>query len=183
MAAIYITLSITAAILFFLTREVDVRIEKRDRLIIKIDLIFFAIHLFKTSNTKDKPKKIKAEDKSGKKISFIYKRIVQLLSKSKIKISRLSLPLFIPEDDEDFSPVFFGNTAIGFVIVAYLKSLAKQVYVSDGACAPVQNSDLVYDLTLTAPLIIILHTVIGIRFDLYKNEKAKRLKYVRIKDE
>ena len=157
MAVIYIILSLFTAILFILTRDVRVGIEKRDILTIKIDFTFFALSLFKTDKSRKKGKKSKADKR------FIYKSITKLLSRSRISI--LKLNLFGTSDDlpPALAPIWFGNRAVSYAVLAYLKSTAKEVFVTENALSSSPDNRLIYHLILTTPLYRILYTAFAIR--------------------
>lgn len=158
MAVIYIILSLLTAILFILTRKVRVGIEKREFLTIKIDLIFFTLCLFDTDKAKKKRKKAKADKK------FIYQKISDLLSRSKISVLKLDLSPFGDAEAPSLAPLWLGNRAVSFAILAYLKGASKQIYVSDDALDHSPDDPLIYHLILTAPMYLILYTSLAIRF-------------------
>lgn len=158
MAVIYIILSLITAILFILTRKVRVGIEKREYLTIKIDLIFFTLCLFDTDKTKRNRKKSKADKR------FIYQKITELLSRSRISVLKLALSPFGDTEAPSLAPLWLGNRAVSFAILAYLKGASGQLYVSDDALDRSSDDTLIYHLILTAPMYLILYTSLAIRF-------------------
>ena len=156
MAVIYIILSLLTAIAFILTRDVRVGVEKREFLTVKIDFTFFALSLFNTDKAKKRRKKTKADKK------FIYKKLTNLLSRSKLSIMKLDLSPFGDIGNPSLAPLHFGNRALSFAIFAYLKSTAKQVYVSNDALTHSPDSPFAYHLILTTPLYLILYTTFAI---------------------
>lgn len=173
MAAAYVILSLTTAILFILTREITVDVEKREFLTVKIDLIFFAIHLYNADKSKT-DKKSKAETKKSASASFAYKKIKKLLSRSEVRVHRLYIPIFdIPLSPAAY-PLTLGGRALNFALLAYIKSLAKRTVVSDEALLPDPDSPTVYHIELVAPLYDVLFTVIAIRLEKLKKEKSRK---------
>ena len=173
MAAAYVILSLTTAILFILTREITVDVEKREFLSVKIDLIFFAIHLYNTDKSKN-DKKSKAKNKKAANPRFVYKKIKKLLSRSEVRIHRLYIPIFdIPLSPAAY-PFTLGGRALNFALLAYIKSLAGRTVVSDEALLPVPDSPTVYHIELVAPLYDVLFTVIAIRLEKLKKEKSRK---------
>lgn len=158
MAVIYIILSLLTAILFILTRKIRVGIEKREFLTIKIDLIFFTLSLFNTNKTKKKRRKSKAD------IKFIYQKITNLLSRSKISVLKLDLSPFGEAEAPGLVPLWLGNRTVSFAILAYLKGVSGKLHVSDDALDRSPDDPLIYHLILTAPMYLILYTSLAIRF-------------------
>ena len=167
MAVIYIIFAFFTAILFVLTRDVFLTIEKQDFRIIKIDLTLFSVILY---DNKKYQTKSKAESTKGYDIQFIYKQIKNLLASSEVQISRLYLPLLPCAESPGFIPFSFGNSILGSALAAFIKSIAKKVSISDGALLPDPDSSTVYHIMLKAPLYRILYAVSAIRLSKLKKQ-------------
>ncbi len=178
MAVVYIVLSLVTAVIFILTRNTKVDIQKRDFLIIKVDLTFFAIELINREKSKSK-RKSKAEGSKAELYRKIKDRIILLLSASRLEIRKLSLPIFPTPDLPSALPFLFGNRAINLALATYLISLAKDgELVSDISSESDSDDDLVYHFILYTPLIRLIYTIVTVRLDILKDKKRKRLSYV-----
>ena len=177
MAVVYIVLSLITAVIFILTRNAKVDIKKRDFLIIKVDLTFFAIELINREKRKNK-RKDKADAKSPELYRKIKDRIVLLLSVSRLEIRKLSLPIFPASDLPSALPFLFGNRAINLALSTYLLSLAKEGEIVQGSSTEDDVDDLVYHFILYTPLIRLIYTIAAVRLDTLKDKKRKRLSYV-----
>lgn len=171
MAGLYIFLSLFTAVIFILTRECLVTVIKRDYLVVRVDLVFFAITLY--NREKSKSKKKKSENKILHR--KIYDRITKLLAYSRIEVKKLCIPVF-PEPESPFEiPFLSANKAINYLALAYLSSLSRELTLSESD----KNDDSIYHLILRTPLIGLLYTVIAIRLDEYiEKRKSERLNYV-----
>lgn len=177
MAALYISLSLLTAIFFLLTRDSVVEVKKSESLVIKINLIFFAITLIDKDKKRKKKKK---QDKDKSLYRLIYPKIKKLLSISYIEVKRLYIPFFsLPASPADV-PLLFGNQAINLAIISYLISYAKDFKICDGATdgiPPGESCDTVFHFLVKAPLIHLIYTILSVKRLAKKNEKRKT-KYV-----
>ena len=167
MAELYIFLSLTTVIIFILTRDIFLSIEKREILIIKIDLTFFSISLFNTDKSRGADQKKDKNEKKSPDIAVIHRQIKRLLAFSEVKIVRLYLPILDEPESPHLLPFVFGNATLGYAIAAYIKSLAKALSIEEDAMLPSSDLQTVYHLILKAPLYRILYTISVI----YKNKR------------
>ena len=171
MAGLYIFLSLFTAVIFILTRECLVTVIKKEYLVIRVDLVFFAITLYNREKSKSKKKKRKTWIHRRK----LYDRITKLLSYSRIEVKKLCIPIFPRSETPSEIPFLSANKALNYLALAYLSSLSKDLTLSESD----ENDDSIYHLILKTPLISLLYTVIAIRLDAYiENKKSKRLSYV-----
>ncbi len=175
MAGLYIFLSLFTAVIFILTRECLVTVIRHDYLVIRVDLVFFAITLYNREKSKSK-KQTKSKNREKIKLRHrIYNRITGLLSYSRVEVKRLCIPVF-PEPQSPFEiPFFSANKTINYLALAYLSSLSKELTLSESD----EEDKSLYHLVLRTPLIRLLYTVIAIRADVYfEKKKSERLSYV-----
>lgn len=170
MAGLYIFLSLVTAVIFILSRECKVSIIKKQFLVIRVDLTFFALTLYNREKSKSKKKQGSTPELKRK----IYNRLIKLLSYARIEVKRLSISVFPAPDSPSALPFASANSAINYLLVGYLASLAKEVSISGDGKA----DDSLYHLILRTPLFRLLYTVIALRLDIFKDKRKMRLAYV-----
>ncbi len=166
MAGIYICLALITAVIFFITRLVDITIKKGYELSLKIDFNLFSFEIIGISGRKNSAKK-----KDAQFYKDIYKSFTYLLSRSSLKVKRLCLPLFpIPNEPSEI-PFLFANRAISSSIISYLRGRVTNLKVEEDAAAPAVRGDLYCHIILRTRLTTLIYTAVTVGIDLIKNKK------------
>ncbi len=167
-----------ALIYFLLTRESALNIKKNDTL--EFRLAVFGLNIrFGKNKKSENAKRTKRKERPDylKLLSKITKR----LSKSKITISKVTLP----SKAEEFTPSAFllpyGKYAAIFAVISFIDSKVKKLEIQEGAiCVSRSISDFCLDITIKIKLFYMLLFLFDyFSLSIKKRKKSRRKIYVR----
>ena len=162
------------ALLFILTRRIDVKVSKADELTVKISFNIFAL-LF--TENKIKRARLKSITRIIKNARYNYKPISYLISKSNVVFSRYT---HLQDDGTSLSVIKNAYTyASSQFLISYLSSTAKSFHLVEQEKF-IQNkiSNTVFDINIHFSLSHLIISAMLLLYYIVKNNLKKVMKNV-----
>lgn len=175
MAGVLISLIISFAIIFIITRVVWIRIINGEFLLIELHLPIFALVLKKKNSRSDKKQKKKEKRLSALTYVRIISKMLRRFKKCEVLIKRVTPPQKPSEFGYSTMIKPYGYQSLIYTLIAYLETKVEKLTLEENAVNFIPgNSLFLCDIIIKARFYEIAFAV----FCLYRNiKKEKRITF------
>lgn len=166
------SLPLIYALLFILTRRIEVKVHKAKGLTVKINFNIFALVL---KEEKIKKKSFKNIFRLIKNARHTYKSIDYLISKSGVELHRY---VYLPNENTQLIKTAYEYASIQFWI-SYLSANAKDFHLSDLKCASKDEyNDALFDMEIRFSFLYLIISALLLLYYIVKKNLKRMLKHV-----
>ena len=174
MAGVQICLILSFIFFYVLTRNVWVRIVKKENLRIELHLPLLSLHFTNTKNGKKKGSSI-----SKAAYLRIARDAISRIKRSEIYITRIALPYQASDFDGLSTLRPFGLQGIAYTAIAYLRARTKSLVLSNNAIISSPDiTELQFHITIKLYLYQLIYAIVTLRLSVNKEKKRGKKKHV-----